>query len=183
MTRDSWATVDGLGCAAWLLSGCESCVKTADALFDVVTDEAHALDAVDAAFGGFVGVPVLEAGSGKGVDVGFAPQCDDDVDVAGQLQVDGFGVWSVMSWGGCRTWAERSLTAVPGLVPAEYTATVSPAIWRISPAARCDLPAFLTQTNSTKGGFIGSVSAGGDVEFRSGGGGRVLVDLNITMAR
>ena len=82
---------------ALVTGGCESCVKTADALFDVVTDEAHALDAVDAAFGGFVGVPVLEAGSGKGVDVGFAPQCDDDVDVAGQLQVNGFGVWSVMS--------------------------------------------------------------------------------------
>ena len=48
-------------------------------------------------------------------------------------------------------WADSELMAVPGLVPAEYTRTVSPAIWRISPAAIWDLPPFLTQTNSTDG--------------------------------
>ena len=45
----------------------------------------------------------------------------------------------------------RSSTAEPGLVPADYTCTVSPAILVISPAPICDLPPFLTQTNSTDG--------------------------------
>ncbi len=41
--------------------------------------------------------------------------------------------------------------ASPGLVPAEYTCTLSLAILRMSPAAICDLPRFLTQTNNTDG--------------------------------
>ena len=41
-----------------------------DAGGDVVADQAHALDAVDAALGRFVGVPVLEPGAGHWVDVG-----------------------------------------------------------------------------------------------------------------
>lgn len=41
--------------------------------------------------------------------------------------------------------------ALPGLVPAEYTCTASPAISRMRPAAICDLPPFFTQTNSTEG--------------------------------
>lgn len=35
-----------------------------DAGVDVVADDSHALDAVDAAQGGFVGVPALDAGVG-----------------------------------------------------------------------------------------------------------------------
>jgi len=36
----------------------------------------------------FVGIPVLELGSPNLVDVGFATQCDDDVDVADQLRIN-----------------------------------------------------------------------------------------------
>jgi hypothetical protein len=48
----------------------------------------EACDPVDTAFGGFVGVPVLEAGTGYVVDAGFAPECDHDVNVADQLWVN-----------------------------------------------------------------------------------------------
>ena len=58
---------------------------------DVVADQAHAFDAVDAAFGGFVGVPALETGAGDRVDVSFSPQGDDDVDDAHLLRVNEFG--------------------------------------------------------------------------------------------
>jgi hypothetical protein len=47
--------------------------------------------------------------------------------------------------------ADSVLTAVPGLLPAEYTCTVSPAICRISAAAIRDLPAFFAHTNNTEG--------------------------------
>ena len=63
-----------------------------------------------------------------------------------------FGVWSVMSTPTSRSVsADSSLIADPGLVPAESTVTVSPAILRMRPAAIWDLPPFLTQTNSTEG--------------------------------
>jgi hypothetical protein len=71
----------------------EAGVKVRDLGGDVVADWAHAFDAVDAAFGGLVGVPALEAGAGDRVDVGFAPECDDDVDVAHQLWVNEFGLF------------------------------------------------------------------------------------------
>ena len=94
---------------------------------DVVADWAHAFDAVDAAFGGLVGVPALEAGAGDRVDVGFAPECDDDVDVAHQLWVNEFGLSSLISTrSSARTCADRSLRVSPGLVPAEETWMVSP---------------------------------------------------------
>jgi hypothetical protein len=59
--------------------------------FDVA-DEAHAFDAVDAAFGGFVGVPAFEPGAGDWLDVSFFPECYYDVDVAYQLRVNEFGL-------------------------------------------------------------------------------------------
>ena len=59
---------------------------------------------------------------------------------------------------------------LPHLVPAEYTCTVSAAILLISPAAICDLPPFLMQTNRTDGLLAVcssrlSLAGGGDVEF------------------
>ena len=70
----------------------ELSVKIRDARGDVVADQAHAFDAVDAAFGGFVGVPALETGAGDRVDVSFSPERDDDVDGAHQLRVNEFGL-------------------------------------------------------------------------------------------
>src|SRR5882757_928104 len=59
--------------------------------------------------------------------------------------------------------------AAPGCVPAEYTCTVSPAVWRIRPAAICDLPAFFTHTNSTEGLAVLLIDSWsgdrGDVQF------------------
>ena len=49
---------------------------------------------------------------------------------------------------------DRALTTSPGLVPAEYTSTWSPAALRMRPAAIWDLPPFLTHTNSTEGLLI-----------------------------
>jgi hypothetical protein len=53
------------------------------------------------------------------------------------------------------TSAESALMEVPGFVPAECTATRSPAALRMSPAAIWDLPPLRTQTNSTDGVLIG----------------------------
>jgi hypothetical protein len=84
--------------------------------------------------------------------VGFATQCDDEVDVAKEAGSMGLVVWSLMSTPtSARDSAESRLIEIPGWVPAEYTCTESPAMVRISPAAIWDLPLFLTQTNSTDG--------------------------------
>lgn len=123
-----------------------------DAVCDVVTDQPHALDALDAALRGFVGVPVLELGSGDRLNVGLATNVTTMSTSRRSWGSTGCGVWSLMSTPtSASDWAERSLMAVPGLVPAEYTCTASPAILRIRPAAICDFPPFLTHTKSTEG--------------------------------
>src|SRR6476469_3374075 len=60
----------------------QPCVEIGYAGGDVVADQPHALDPVNTALGGFVGVPDLEAGSGNVLHAGFAPECDHDVNVA-----------------------------------------------------------------------------------------------------
>ena len=54
---------------------------------DVVADQAHPFEAVDAPFGGFVGVPVLDRDSRQRIEPGFPAQRHYDVDVAGQRVV------------------------------------------------------------------------------------------------
>jgi hypothetical protein len=54
---------------------------------DVVAGQAHPFDAVDAAFGGFVGVPVFEACVGHWVDAGFTSERDHEVDVNNELPI------------------------------------------------------------------------------------------------
>jgi hypothetical protein len=127
-------------------------VEIGDTGGDVVADQPHTFDPVDPAFGGFVGVPDLEAGSGNVLHACFAPECDHDVNIADQLWVNQFGCLVVMSTPtSLSASADSVLTAAPGWVPAEYTCTASPAIRRISPAAIWDLPAFFTHTNNTEG--------------------------------
>ncbi|WP_262107497.1 excalibur calcium-binding domain-containing protein [Arthrobacter sp. Marseille-P9274] len=69
-------------------------VKPLDAGLDVVPDEAHAFHAFDAAFGGFIGFPDLEADSLTGFEPGFGAQDDDRVDRVKDLVSDGFGVFA-----------------------------------------------------------------------------------------
>jgi hypothetical protein len=116
----------------------EQCV---DPGADVVPDEPHALEAVDAAFGRFVGVPVLQRAAGGNVDGGVTPEGDDEVDVAEQIGVEGFGVSPVRSTPtSARACADSALISSPGFVPAEWTSTRSPAALRMSPAAIWDFP-------------------------------------------
>ena len=94
-----------------------------DAGGDVVADQPHPLDAVDAALGRFVGVPVLEPGARHRVDVGFAAEGDDEVDIADELRVDQFrglagDVDADLEQATPRTARSPPL---PGLVPAECT--------------------------------------------------------------
>ena len=61
--------------------GCAQPVgKAPDPTGDVVADQAHPFDAVDAAFGGFVGVPDLDRGAVDWLNVGVAAEDDDPVD-------------------------------------------------------------------------------------------------------
>ena len=53
--------------------------KVVDPAGDVVADEAHALDPVDAAFGWFVGVPNLRRCATDEVNLGVAAEHDDSV--------------------------------------------------------------------------------------------------------
>lgn len=66
-----------------------------DSAGDVVADEAHAFEAVDAAFGGFVGVPDFDRCVVDGFDVGVAAEDDDPVEgsdeVVGELSGCLFG--------------------------------------------------------------------------------------------
>jgi len=59
------------------------------AVVDVVADQAHAVDAIDAAFGGFVGVPDLDRGAVDGLNLGVPSEHDDPVggrdEVVGEL--------------------------------------------------------------------------------------------------
>jgi len=59
------------------------------AVVDVVADEAHAFDAIDATFGGFVGVPDLDRGAVDGLNLGVPSEHDDPVggrdEVVGEL--------------------------------------------------------------------------------------------------
>ncbi len=68
--------------------------------------------------------------------------------------------WVMSSPTSCRDSADRALTAVPGLVPAEVTVTVSPAAFFVRPAAMGDFPPFFTQTNSTVGRWVIGVLRG-----------------------
>ena len=72
-------------------SALHSVEKFGDAVCDVVADQAHAFDAVDAAFGRFVGVPVLEACVGHWVDAGFTSERDHDVDVNNEVRINECG--------------------------------------------------------------------------------------------
>jgi hypothetical protein len=59
----------------------QTLLEIGDARGNVVADQSHSFDSVDAAIGGFIGVPVLELDPGYGVDVGFATECDYHIDV------------------------------------------------------------------------------------------------------
>jgi len=99
-----------------------------DAGGDVVAHEAHAFDAVDAALGGFVGVPALDAGAVERLDVASRPRVMTTSASRTICSVMALGVSAVMSMpSSCSDRAERALTAVPGLVPADSTVTVVPA--------------------------------------------------------
>lgn len=67
-----------------------------DARGDVVADQAHALDAVDAAQRRFVGVPPFDGAVG-GVDGGFVAENDNQVDPPQQVGSIGWGCASRMS--------------------------------------------------------------------------------------
>jgi len=56
-----------------------------------MSSRTNAFDAVDAPLGGFVGVPVLDAGPVDGFDVGFAAEGDHDLRVADHLLGDRLG--------------------------------------------------------------------------------------------
>jgi hypothetical protein len=70
-----------------------------DSCGDVVADQAHALDAVDAALGGLVGVPVAQLDAVRDVDLGLAGECDDQVDASSYSGSMGLGVSSARSHG------------------------------------------------------------------------------------
>ena len=55
---------------------------------DVVANQSHPVDAVDAALGGFIGVPVLEPGTRNRVDMGLQAQRHNEIDLAHQGRVD-----------------------------------------------------------------------------------------------
>ncbi len=71
--------------------GLHSVEEIGDAGGDVVADQAHAFYAVDAAFGGFVGVPVLEPSSDNRVDVGLATERDHEVDITNEVRINECG--------------------------------------------------------------------------------------------
>ena len=89
--------------------------------------------------------------------MGLATERDHEVDITNEARINECGCVScdVDTNLGQRL-SGQVVDGGAGLVPAEYTCTVSPAILLISPAAICDLPPFLTQTNSTDG--VGLVS-------------------------
>ena len=62
-----------------------------------VSREAHAFYAVDAAFGRFVSVPVLESGSDDRLDTGLASRITTMSTARTSSRSISFGVWSVMS--------------------------------------------------------------------------------------
>jgi hypothetical protein len=76
---------------------CQAKVEIGDTGGDVIADGAHTVDAVNAAFRGFVGVPVLELRSGYSVDVCFTANRDDDVDFSNERRSMSLGVSAVMS--------------------------------------------------------------------------------------
>jgi hypothetical protein len=123
-----------------------------DAGVDVVADQAHALDAVDAAFGGFVGVPVLQLDAVGNLHRGVATEGDDEVDRSQQVGVDGSGgLTADIDADLGEDLSREGVDLLAGLVPAECTSTRLPAALRINPAAIWDLPPLRTQTNSTDG--------------------------------
>lgn len=61
-----------------------------DTVCDVVADHAHTFDAPDAALGGLVGVPVLEAGARHLVDFCLPAKNDDEVDAAQHVVSEDF---------------------------------------------------------------------------------------------
>src|SRR5699024_4517572 len=58
---------------------------------DVPADQAHALDPVDAAVRGLIGVPAFEPRTGDRIDVRLPAEEDDHVDLAHELWIDGGG--------------------------------------------------------------------------------------------
>ena len=68
---------------------CQGLGEVADPSIDVIPDQAHAVDAVDPPFGGFVGVPVVDGCAVHRCDLRFASEDDDPVgggdDVLGDL--------------------------------------------------------------------------------------------------
>ena len=65
--------------------------RSANAVCDVVADQPHAFNAVDAPLSGFVGVPSLGPCAGHWVDAGFASEGDHDVDVTNELRINECG--------------------------------------------------------------------------------------------
>ena len=75
-----------------MLGGCgELGEQVVHAGGDVVADQAHAFYPVDAAFGGFVGAPVFESGTGHWVNSGFTAERDHNVDMANRRWINEFG--------------------------------------------------------------------------------------------
>ena len=117
-----------------------------------MADQTHAVDPVDAAFGGFVGVPDLDRGAAGGLNSGVAAENDDPVDRGDEIIRELFqGSVGDVDPDFEEDYADSPLIVDPRFVPAESTVTVSPAIFRMRPAATWDVPPFLTHTNSTDG--------------------------------
>ena len=134
-------------------------IQLLDPGFDVVPDQAHAFHAFDAAFGGLIRIPDLEPLALAGLRL--LPRCPGRSRRRPRSvtsSVTGLGCSPVMSMpSSARDSTDWGFSDVPGLVPAECTATVPFASWFISPAASWDFPPFLLQTNRTLGFFVVSV--------------------------
>ena len=134
------------------VSSSESVCECFDPAGDVMADQTHAVDPVDAAFGGFVGVPDLDRVPPAGSTRASRPRTMTRSTEAMRSSMSCFRDRSVMSTPTSRrTTADSPLIVDPRFVPAESTVTVSPAIFRMRPAANWDVPPFLTHTNSTDG--------------------------------
>ena len=128
----------------------QACGQFDYAAGDVVADQAHTIQTVDAAEKGLVDVPDFDGGVADGVDVRLGAYHDDQVGELDEGAVSCVGRCPVTSIPtSASACAESSLTADLACVPADVASIVAAAVWRIRPCAMTDLPELLTQTNST----------------------------------
>jgi hypothetical protein len=69
--------------------------EKADAPFDVVANETHSFDTVDAAPGHLISVPSLEPRFRDRFDLGFASERHNDVNAANEFRVN--GLWCLVT--------------------------------------------------------------------------------------